>query len=84
MDDNLHTNRPYRADEPAATPLPASETNRAEGTGAIVAVVAVAMLIIAGMLYIMQPPSDVPASRTTEAPVTTPAPAPSTPAPTTK
>jgi hypothetical protein len=68
------------------------DPDRSEGMGAIIAVVAVAALIIVGMLYIMQPPSDSPTS-TTQAPSPTatkpipapaPAPAPTTPAPTTQ
>ena len=48
-----------------------------EGMGAIIAVVAVAALIIVGMLYIMQPPPETPGAVTSEAPsTTTPAPAP--------
>lgn len=64
---------------------PIRRVERSEGTGAIIAVVAVAALIIVGMLYIMQPPADVPASMSSEAPAkTAPAPAaPSTPAPVT-
>ena len=47
--------------------------DRSEGLSAIVAVVAVAAVIIAGLLYILQPP----AGTSSEAPaVTTPAPLP--------
>ena len=49
----------------------------AESLSAIVAVVAVAAVIIAGLLYILQPPAGTPGTVTGEAPtVTTPAPAP--------
>jgi hypothetical protein len=44
------------------------ETDTSEGTGAILAVVAVAALIILGMLYIMQPLGDTPATSTAEQP----------------
>lgn len=48
-----------------------------EGMGAILGVVAVAALIIIGMLYIMSPPVDSPRSVSSEAPGTTaPSPAP--------
>jgi hypothetical protein len=61
------------------------DPNRREGMGAIVAVVAVAALIIVGMLYIMQSPSETPSTASSEPPATT---APSTtkpaPAPTPK
>jgi hypothetical protein len=53
------------------------EMDRSEGLGAIIAVVAVAAVIIAGMLYILQPPAEAPNRVTSEAPsATTPAPAP--------
>jgi hypothetical protein len=56
--------------------------------GAIVAVVAVAALIIIGMLYIMQSPSETPSTASSEPPATTapstkPTPAPTAPAPNT-
>ncbi|HWB44046.1 MAG TPA: hypothetical protein VG900_01275 [Hyphomicrobiaceae bacterium] len=62
--------------------------NRNEGMGAIVAVVAVAALIIIGMLYIMQSPSETPSTASSEPPATTapstkPTPAPTAPAPNT-
>jgi hypothetical protein len=51
--------------------------DRSEGLSAIVAVVAVAAVIIAGLLYIMQPPVGTPGTVTSEAPsATNPAPAP--------
>jgi hypothetical protein len=53
------------------------DIDRGEGLGTIIAVVAVAGVIIAGMLYIMQPPAETPNRVTSEAPsATTPAPAP--------
>ena len=52
------------------------DVDRSEGLSAIVAVVAVAAVIIAGLLYILQPPAGTPGTVTSEAPtVTTPAPA---------
>jgi hypothetical protein len=51
------------------------EMDRSEGLGAIIAVVAVAAVIIVGMLYIMQPPAETPGTVTGQAPsVTTPEP----------
>jgi ferritin-like metal-binding protein YciE len=55
------------------------DPNRREGMGAIVAVVAVAALIIVGLLYIMQSPSETPSTASSESPATS---APSTPKPT--
>ena len=53
------------------------DVDRSEGLSAIVAVVAVAAVIIAGLLYILQPPAGTPDTITSEAPtVTTPAPVP--------
>jgi hypothetical protein len=53
------------------------DMDRSEGLGAIIAVVAVAAVIIAGMLYIMQPPAETPNRVTGEAPsAKTPAPTP--------
>jgi hypothetical protein len=53
------------------------DVDRSEGLSAIVAVVAVAAVIIAGLLYILQPPAGTPGTVTSEAPtVTTPAPLP--------
>jgi hypothetical protein len=44
------------------------DRDSSEGMGAIIAVVAIAALVIMGMLYIMQPPTDAPATTTTQAP----------------
>lgn len=53
------------------------DADRGEGMGAIIGVVAIAALIIIGMLYIMQPPADTPGSVTGQGPsTTTPAPTP--------
>ncbi len=53
------------------------DVDRSEGLSAILAVVAVAAVIIAGLLYIMQPPVVTPGTVTSEAPTaTTPAPLP--------
>jgi len=49
--------------------------DRKEGMGAIIAVIAIAALIIVGLLYIMQPPADSPRSITSEAPSRTAPPA---------
>lgn len=95
MNDPIDPNRPaidpnrpeHRSDlETEATAAPVRRSVRSEGSGAIIAVVAVAALIIVGMLYIMQPPADAPSSMSSEAPAKTapapvPAPAPVTPAP---
>jgi hypothetical protein len=55
----------------------AREMDRGEGMGAIIAIVAVAALIIVGMLYIMQAPPEARRAVTSEAPtVTNPVPAP--------
>ena len=60
-----------------ARPEAGSRGDRSEGLSAIVAVVAVAAVIIAGLLYILQPPAGTPGTVTGEAPtVTTPAPVP--------
>jgi len=78
---------PNRPDQPELDPqtraIPEQRLDRGDGMGAIIAVVAVAALIIVGMLYIMQPPADAPSSITSEAPAKT-APAPAAPAPQTK
>jgi hypothetical protein len=97
MNDPIDPNRPaidpnrpeHRSDlETEATAAPVRRNVRSEGSGAIIAVVGVAALIIVGMLYIMQPPADAPSSMSSEAPAKTapapvpaPAPAPVTPAP---
>ena len=52
--------------------------DRSEGLGAIVAVVAVAGVIIAALLYILQPQTESPGGMTNEAPIALPAPAPKT------
>ena len=51
------------------------DVRRTEGVGAIFGIVAVAVLIVVGMIYILQPLGDAPARVTSEAPdATTPAP----------
>lgn len=52
--------------------------DRSEGMGAVVAVVALAALIIVGLLYLMHPGSETPGRVTSEGPAAT---APSVPAP---
>jgi hypothetical protein len=61
-----------------ARPEPRSrDVDRTEGLSTIAAVVAVAAVIIAGLLYIMEPPVGTPGTVTGETPTaTTPAPAP--------
>ena len=55
----------------------ARQSDRSEGLGAVIAVVAVAAVILASILYILGPPAETPARVTSEAPgVTTPAPQP--------
>ena len=49
-----------------------------EGMGTIIAVLAIAALLVIGMLYIMQAPSEPPSSATSEGPAKT---APAAPAP---
>jgi hypothetical protein len=44
------------------------DMRRSEGLGAIIAVVAVAAVIIVGLLYILQPPAELPRRVTSEAP----------------
>ena len=52
------------------------DMNRSEGLSAIAAVVAVAGVIIAALLYILQPQTESPNGMTNEAPIALPAPAP--------
>lgn len=72
---------PERAESTGPT-APSRDIDRSQGLGAIVAVVAVAAVIIAAMLYMMQPPAQAPNRVTSEAPTGASSPAP-TPKPNT-
>jgi hypothetical protein len=85
MHDHNDPNRPENFERPVPTRTDIQRADadqrdgQSDGMGAIVAVVAVAALVIIGMLYVMQPPNPNPARQTSEAP---PASAPTLPLPT--